>query len=61
MTNTSSSSLRSFHIYRKLNRRRESKFSMKRKGQYSGIVFCVKNNSVLHPFISYNTVKDVSF
>ena len=33
---------------------------MKRKGQYSRIAFCVKNNLVLHPFISYNTVQDIS-
>ena len=37
------------------------RFFMKRKRQYSRIAFCVKNNSVLHPFISYNTVQDVSF
>ena len=41
MTNTSSSFLRSFHIYRKLNGRRECKVYMKRKGQYSTIALCL--------------------
>ena len=43
ITNTSSSSLRSFYTYRKLNRRRECKV-LYEEGQYSRIAFCVKNN-----------------
>ena len=39
MNNMTSSSLRSFHIYRKSNGRRNVRFSMKRKGQYSAHVF----------------------
>ena len=37
------------------------RFSMERKGQYSRIAFGVKNNLVLHPFISCKTAQDVSF
>ena len=39
MSNMTSSSLRSFHIYRKWNGRRNVRFSMKRKGQYAAHVF----------------------
>ena len=36
--------------------------SMKRKGQYSRIAFYVNlGQHLAHPFISYNTVKDVPF
>ena len=37
------------------------RFTMERKGQYSRIAFGVKNNLVLHPFISCKTAQDVSF
>ena len=41
MAKKSSSSLRSFHIYRKINGSQELRFSIKRKGKYSRIPFCV--------------------
>ena len=37
-------------------------FSMKTKGQYSRIAFCVNlGQHLAHPFISYDTVEDVPF
>ena len=66
MANTSSSSLRSFHIYRKLNGRRECKVLYEEEGTVC-IAFCSMDrilrelSSALRPFISYNTVKDIPF
>ena len=66
MTNTSSSSLRSFHIYRKLNGRRECKVLYEEKGTVCIVFYSMDSilrelSSALLPFISYNTVKDVPF
>ena len=58
MTNTSSSSLRSFQISRKLNGRREYKVLYEEKGKVQWSSVLRKLSSALHPFISYNTVED---
>ena len=61
MTNMSSSSLSSFHVYRKLNRRWECKVLGEEEGTVWYDSILCELSSALHPFISYNTVKDVSF